>query len=176
MANGIYNDIKTARELVLHVKFHGLSTNQDDLCRVQDIFGHSTAEELEDLANDIGRNNENGEPDPNGSWSSGRVETRNVFYSILFQIWHWEDAVRFWNQHTNPEHDELNVLRAEHKDLAQKVCFQSAQIEGLQQELFECRKALDEQTTRANTAEQIVEKTEAEIVRLKAKLYDMLEK
>ncbi len=79
----IYDDIKTAADLVRHVSVHGLSTKEEDIFRAQDIFGHSTIEELDTLANDIGRNNENGEPDPNGSWSSGRKGTRDTFYFIL---------------------------------------------------------------------------------------------
>ena len=30
---------------------------------------------------------------------------------IAFSIWNWEDATRFWNQHTNPEHAELKELQ-----------------------------------------------------------------
>lgn len=102
-----YDSIKTAAELVAEVRVHGLSLAQEDICRVQDIFGNAPIEDLVALANDIGRNNRNGEPDPKGSMSSNRPATQNTFYSILFRIWHWEDATRFWNQHTNPEHEEV---------------------------------------------------------------------
>ena len=61
-----YDDIKTAAELVAEVRAHGLSLDQEDICRAQDIFGNSPIEELVRLANDIGRNNRNGEPDPRG--------------------------------------------------------------------------------------------------------------
>ena len=67
-----YDSIETAAELVAEVQAHGLSTAQEDICRAQDIFGHTSVEELAHLANDIGRNNAQGEPDPHGSWSSGR--------------------------------------------------------------------------------------------------------
>ena len=67
-----YDGIKTAAELVREVKNHGLSTVQEDLNRAADIIGNSEIGELVRLANDIGRNNENGEPDPKGTWSSNR--------------------------------------------------------------------------------------------------------
>ena len=73
-----YDSITTAADLVKEVMAHGLSTVQDDLNRAADIFGRSSIEELVNLANDIGRNNENGEPDPKGSWSSGRKATQST--------------------------------------------------------------------------------------------------
>lgn len=97
-----YDSIKTAAELVREVKNHGLSTVQEDLNRAADIIGNTEIGELVRLANDIGRNNENGEPDPKGTWNSDRIATQNTFYSIISHIWHWEEVTRFWNQHTNP--------------------------------------------------------------------------
>lgn len=93
----MYEGIKTAKDLVLTVMVKGLSTDLNDICRAQDIFGHSTVSELVSLAN-----NETG----------CRFHTRDTFYFILFKIWHYEDAVRFWNLYTNPEHKELERLRA----------------------------------------------------------------
>ena len=110
-----YDKIQTARDLVMEVKFHGFSCKPEDICRAQDIFGHSTIEELDTLANDIGRNNENGEPDPKGTWSSTRTPTRDTFYSILFQIWNWEEATRFWNEHSNPEREQIAVIKIENQ-------------------------------------------------------------
>lgn len=62
-----YDSIKTAAELVAEVQAHGLSLAQEDICRAQDIFGRSAVQDLVALANDIGRNNENGDPDPKGT-------------------------------------------------------------------------------------------------------------
>ena len=98
-----FDSIQTAAELVAEVQAHGMSTAQEDICRAQDIFGRTAVEELVRLANDIGRNNDQGQPDPQGSWSSGRRSTQGTFYTIAFSIWNWEDATRFWNLHTNPE-------------------------------------------------------------------------
>lgn len=172
----IYDSIKTARELVYHVKNHGLSTNTEDICRAQDIFGHSTIEELDDLANDIGRYDENGNPDPKGTWSSTRIPTRDTFYHILFIIWNYEDATRFWNQHTNPEHDELVVLREEKQELKKAVKDLKSQLDlehGIR--LGETRQKLEIDEKLGKLAAELHD-ANMTIMELKAKLYDLIAK
>lgn len=170
----IYDNIRTAKELVDIVGVQGLSTKVEDICRAQDIFGRAAIEELVELANDTGRNNENGEPDKNGSWSSNRKATRPIFYQILFQIWHWEDATRFYNQHSNPEYEELKTLRTENKKLSGRV----ENLEAKRDELLANAKdasdvILEEMNKKAASIER-AEKAEKEIVKLKAKLYDLM--
>lgn len=170
----IYDSIKTAAELVSYVSVHGFSTKDEDICRAQDIFGHSTIGELVDLANDIGRSNENGEHDPNGSWGNGRKGTRDTFYWIAFKIWSWEDAVRFWNMHTNPEHERLKIVREDNKDKEKKIAYLHKEIDKEQEKRrFETETALD--------ADRKVRHLEAElhardmtIMELKAELYDLM--
>ena len=170
----IYDNIKTATELVSYVRFHGMSTKQEDICRAQDIIGHSDIEELDNLANDIGRNDENGNPDPKGTVSSGRMETRSTFYSILFHIWNWEDATRFWNQHSNPEYKELNVLRKLRGQLNEQV----RKLIERRDELLKDSKLAGEHITELNARiadeKARAEAAEAEITKLKARLYDLL--
>lgn len=96
-----YESIKTAKELCEYVSAHGLPTRQEDILRAQDIFGRSTVDELVALAGDNGRQNADGRPDPRGSWYSGKDGLSEVFYSILFHIWNWRDAVDFYNRHSN---------------------------------------------------------------------------
>lgn len=174
--SSIYDEIKTAADLVKEVMAHGLSTKQEDICRAQDIFGRSSVEELVSLANDNGMNDEHGNPDPKGSWSSGRKGTRNTFYSIAFSIWNWEDATRFWNQYTNPD-----------KEILVKTCEENATLKKQNATLVERRNQLSEEVEEAankwqSTYEQFREqearalKAEAEIVQLKAKLYDLMTK
>lgn len=178
-----YDKIQTARDLVMEVRFHGMSLKQEDIVRAQDIFGNSTIEELADLANDIGRNNENGEPDPKGTCSSTRVPTRDTFYSILFHIWNWEEATRFWNQHSNPDREQIAVAQIESKTLRAEVKEQEKRIERYQQDLDLAQEAEAAAKERAKEyAYQIddlkatIESKDAEIMRLKAKLYDLLTK
>lgn len=92
-----YDSIETATELVAEVKANGLSTATEDICRVQDIFGNAPVEELVQLANDVGQ--------------AGSRDTQSVFYVIITNIWNWADVMHFWNQHTNPEHKQVEELR-----------------------------------------------------------------
>lgn len=169
-----YDNIQSAKELVLEVQAHGLSTLQEDLCRAQDIFGNSSVEELVALANDIGRNNEKGEPDPKGSWSSSRGATQGTFYSIAFQIWNWEDATRFWNQHTNPEREEFVELRKQVRGLETQVKHYDEQL-GQERELRQSEEV--EAAKLKNKVEHLeidVQVRNREITELKAKLYDLI--
>lgn len=169
-----YDSIKTAAELVAEVQIHGLSTDQEDICRAQDIFGSTPIYELALLANDIGRNNADGELDPKGTWSSGRKGTQGTFYMIVSSIWHWEEVTRFWNQHTNPEREELLDLRSSCKNLKREASQKAEEA------------AKEHDLRLAETSEKLKLKEEAErlgaelhdrdviIMELKAKLYDLI--
>lgn len=169
-----YDHIETAADLVAEVAAHGLSMEQEDINRAQDIFGRSTIKELVDLANDIGRNNENGEPDPNGTWSSGRRGTQDKFYLIAFNIWNWRDAVRFYNEHTDGAQREVKRLTAENKDLA-------SLLESTSRDRDACMSFAEQSAERAQIrAEEVndlnakLREKDTEIMALKAKLYDMM--
>jgi len=169
-----YDSIQTAAELVAEVQNHGLSLAQEDICRAQDIFGNTAIEELARLANDIGRNNEKGEPDPKGTRSSSRRATQSTFYSILSNIWHWEEVTRFWNLYTNPQTEELKKL----KDAYGAVVESSKELRNKKEELEEqaemLRLKVAELYIRDGDSQRRTEEAEAEVVRLKAKLYDLL--
>lgn len=171
-----YDDIETAADLIREVMAHGLSTAQEDICRAQDIFGHSSVEELVALANDIGRNNDQGKPDPKGTWSSGRKATQATFYMIAFSIWNWEDATRFWNQHTNPEHEGLKELRATNRRLREENEKLTARRDELLEDQKKSSDYITEQSTKIGEAQRRAEAAEAEVMALKAKLYDYMTK
>lgn len=166
----------TAAELVRDAMMHGFSTTQEDICAAQDVFGHTAIEELDRLANDNGRNDENGQPDPKGSWSSNRRPTVGQFYSILFQIWNWEDATRFWNQHSNPEREELLSLRKQVESLKTRASHAEEQA------VLEHNNRLDETNGRLKAEEDArrlaaeLHDRDMQIMELKAKLYDMMMK
>lgn len=174
--NSIYDNIKTAAELVSYVSVHGLSTKDEDICRAQDIFGHSTIGELVDLANDIGACDEHGNPDPNGSWYNGRRGTRDTFYSIAFHIWNWEDAVRFWNLHTNLEHEQLNLVMDDNKQKDKKIAELQMQIDQEHEmRLAEIATALDSSKKVSRLAAEVHDR-DMTIMELKAELYDLMKK
>lgn len=178
-----YDNIKTAAELVKEVRLNGLSLAQEDICRAQDIFGNAPIEELVFLANDIGRNNRDGEPDPKGTVSSNRPATQNTFYSILFRIWHWDDATRFWNQHSNPEHEEVKELRAklkaemaEHSKTKEALKEQKISTDAEHKFLLVERGKRSEQGDKIRSLEAEVHDRDMTIMELKAKLYDLMVK
>jgi len=172
--SSIYDKVKTPKELIDSVKAHGFSTKQEDICRAQDIFGRAPIDDLVALANDNGRRNDNGEPDPEGSISCGREGTRKYFYQILFHIWNWEDATRFYNQYSNPDFKRVKELERDKGGLEKRVNqlterrdFLVAQ-ENKWAEAYNAQTVkLNEETTRANIAE-------AEVIKLKAMLFDLM--
>lgn len=169
-----YDNIKTATGLVCEVMVNGLSTAQEDICRAQDIFGRASVEELASLANDIGRNNEKGEPDPKGTWSSGRKATQGAFYSIAFSIWNWEDACRFWNQHTNLQTEQFKEISSKARHLSDENKKLSEQNSELLEGNEEWRKMCNEEKQRRSEVEQELEAAKMQIVKLKAQLFDLL--
>jgi Uncharacterized protein involved in chromosome partitioning len=170
----IYENIKSAKELVKHVMAHGISTKDEDIVVAQDIIGHSTIEELDELANDIGMEDRNGNPDPKGTIYSGKRGTRDTFYFILFHVWSWEDATRFWNQHTNLEHEELETLRSEKKAATATIEKLTRDLEAAKSTLHTEANMVQTANTSLAAAEKRAADAEAEVIRLKAKLYDMM--
>lgn len=170
-----YDDIQTAADLVRNVRFHGLSTAVEDLSRASDIIGHTDIQELARLANDIGRNNRDGVPDPKGMTSSGRLPTRDTFYFIISHIWHWEEVTRFWNQFTNPEHEELVNLRETYKQVCERNDKLTQRREKLLKDSELAVKAISDLNEELRDARSRAEAAEAEVIRLKARLYDMMQ-
>lgn len=170
----IYDKTETAKDLLIEVKIHGLSTKAEDICRAQDIFGRATLQELIALANDNGKMNSDGEADPNGSWSNGRDGLQKTFYSVLFHIWNWEEATRFWNQHTNPEYANLKKTAGKIKGLEASL----ALAESLSTTNAQRVKLLSDDLVKAeNENSNLTAKVKAqeeEILKLKARLYDLM--
>lgn len=173
-----YDNIKTAKDLIIEVKMHGLSTLQDDICRAQDIFGNSSVGELELLANDNGRTNDKGEKDPDGTWSSGRDGTQKVFYQIIFTIWGWERATEYWNQNSNPE---FRRLRKAEKYLDQQVKNLTEDIAQMKKSLDVKREECEELKVDVGNLTALKQKHKAELGQvkyqnlvLKAKMYDLM--
>lgn len=172
--SGKYSGIQTAAELIAEVQIHGLSLAQEDICRVQDIFGNTSIDELARLANDIGRNNANGEPDPKGSWSSGRKATQGTFYMIVSHIWNWEEVTRFWNLYTNPQTEELKRKQDALNAIVKANEMLKRENDILREAQFNLLDEREDFRTRASDAQRRAEEAEAEVLRLKAKMYDLL--
>lgn len=178
-----YDSIGTAAELIKEVQLNGLSTDIDDLNRAADIFGRSPVKELVTLANDIGRNNDDGEPDPKGSWSSDRKPTRDTFYLIAKYIWSFEDVTRFWNMHTNPDHEKLKELRDLQGGLKKDLVRLEEELRTRRDEARSEHEARLAETSDKLKAQKEIDRLSAElhdknmeVMELKAKLYDMMVK
>lgn len=170
----IYDNIKTAKDLIIEVKAHGLSTKQEDICRAQDIFGHSTVEELAALATDNGRRDEDGTPNQSGNWSSGRDGTQKVFYQIIFTIWNWEDATKYYNEHSNPFYIEGRNAVKERNQLNKTLENQSAQLDKLNQKITEDKDAINQLIGEKYEYQKEIDAKDTEILKLKAQLYDLI--
>lgn len=172
----IYDKITTAKDLILEVKAHGLSTNLEDMCRAQDIFGNSTVEELEALATDNGRRDTDGNPDQFGSWSSGKEGTQKTFYQIIFTIWSWEEATKYYNEHSNPFYIEGREAVKTCDALKAEIARKDDSISVLNGTVVEYKEALNEQYELSDELKTELEAKEAEIIKLKARLYDLMSK
>ena len=164
-----YDKINTAKELIREVISNGLSTEQEDRNRAADIFGNSSVGDLAELANSTDE--------------IGRKFVGSTFYFIAFNIWHWEQAVSFYNQYSNPartEHErvanELKELKARHERLkeANETLKEELKLrEGAFSDLETARHRIEE--LQDQHADEIAEK-DTEIMRLKAMLFDQMMK
>lgn len=143
-----YDSIQTPKELLTQVAMHGFSTKIDDRLRAQDIFGRAPIEDLVELANTAGKTSEN-------------------FYMVLFNIWHWTDANRFYNQHSNPEYKQLKVMMESNERYIKELEHKNEILVG------NINYMMDEAKGAARTSKEL-EKANLEILRLKAKLYDLM--
>lgn len=155
-----YDKVKTAKELIDEIEMCGRSNALEDIVRMQDIFGHSTEEELAALAN------------------SSDYDTKNVFYSTLFAIWNWEDAVRFWNLHSNTERDALAKKAEDAIGRAEKWKLSFTDADKKLETAYRNAGTLNEEVARLEDEVATVSKENADLkfetMALKAKLYDLM--
>lgn len=157
-----YDSIKTPKELLTQVAMHGFSTQIDDRIRAQDIFGRAPIEDLVELANTAGKTSEN-------------------FYMVLFSIWHWSDATRFYNQHSNPDRaiwkrDEQTIkeLKKQVAVLDENVAHKQETITRYSNQLVDANNEIMETEKALKAANERTADLEMENIKLKAKLYDMM--
>lgn len=170
----IYDNITTAKDLIFEVAAHGLSTKQEDICRAQDIFGNSTIEELAALATDNGRRDENGTPNQFGSWSSGSDGTQKYFYQIIFNIWSWADATKYYNEHSNPLYIEGREAVKERDTLKAEITNKENRIAKLKNEVTDYKESIMKMTDEKVDYQKKIDAKDAEIIKLKARLYDLM--
>ena len=142
---GRYDGVTTAKELIGTIARNGLSTQQYDLNRAADILGNENINVLAEIAT-------------SDTEVCGKSVSR-VFYSTIFRIWNWEQAIRFYNEHTLKIQVLKNKLEA-----AETGC-----------KLYhEEREYHFGEITRFVAMEREYESAKIEIINLKAKLYDLM--
>ena len=150
-----FESIRTIDELMNFIQAHGIPTDTESICKMQDIAGHSTIEELTEIANG---------------------DHHHRFYNMLFKVWNYEDAIRFYNQNSNPAYIEAGKAAAELKKTREKMREDAETIDGLMLRIG----TLEEQEKKARVdISNIDEKAAAlefENMVLKAKLYDLMVK
>lgn len=156
--------VKTARELITLISWQGIPTDVESICTMQDIIGHTTQDELIRLAQDDGLDRRE-----DGTWSTGRRGTQKDTMALLFTIWHWEDATRFYNNHVNP-------VARENKEKAAQVEIYKDKLEKATEAAQHNMEIWEEADERAEKAERQLKDAQAEIMRLKSMLFDYMVK
>lgn len=150
----IYDKIETAKDLTFEVMAHGLSTKIEDICRAQDIFGNSSVDELQTLANDEQRS--------------------RIFYQIIFSIWNWEDATRFFNQNSNPAYIEGREAAKERGELKAEIARKEEKIAKLNGEIADYKAAIKQMRDEKVDYQNEIDEKDALIIKLKARLFDLM--
>lgn len=129
----------------------GLDVDEKSICDYQDMIGHSTQEQLRELAN--------------GS-------LKESFYRVYGHSYGTVEAIRFFTQNSNKMYDlllERDGLKADleiaNKDIDKYMLESSKNYKAMMQERQEKEQAQDD-----------LKKAQDEIIRLKARLFDLMEK
>jgi hypothetical protein len=152
-----YDNITTADDLVREVMQNGLSTTQEDLNRAADIIGQTSVGDLEALAK-------------NKAWKlqfDRFAETARALYAILHSIWGYDEFCRFYARHALGLFDEI-------AEANEKFCAEKEVNRELLAQCNHAREAIQAETSRKNEVLAELEAAEAQVLRLKAKLYDQM--
>lgn len=149
----IYDKYNTPEQIVDEVEYHGLSTKQEDICRIQDIFGRAPITELVELANGM---------------------RQEKFYMVLFHIWHWREATAFYNDYSNQQYAELKSDSEGLGQCNEALKEQVAKNERLAKSVSDEQKSRIKAEEKASLAQLKIAELEQQIIELKAKLYDAL--
>lgn len=145
------NEINSTAELITYTLAFGIPTDTESVVRMQDIVGHETVEVLDNIAE--GKN-------------------KNQLQSILFHIWDYERAVRFYNDHDGFYQETIRAAKESKK-----------YAEALERDLKSAREAAahnlaiwEKADAEAFEQKRRADAAEAEVMRLKAMLFDYMTK
>lgn len=152
-------EYKDLLELVKKVQATGgMDTDEKSVCDYQDMIGHSTDEQLRELANG---------------------DYKHAFYRIYGCAYGTIGAIQFFTKHS----DKLDQIL---RDRDEAICDRDEALEELEKikdkisdNLLKVHKAVDameEEKAARIKAEKDLQAAQDEIIRLKARLFDMMEK
>ena len=152
-----YNNFKTAVEMFDHIRFHGLQVDNASISRAQDLIGHSTEDDLAQIAS---------------------KEHADIFYNVLIHVWDFERIIRFYNKYSNPDYRRIKEESDGHKrnyKEASEMCSQrnikiaelNVEIETLEARCKQDGEALYKAVTERDALRR-------QVMELKAKLYDIM--
>ncbi len=143
-----YNDLVKLIKSINATKM--LDTSITAICEYQDMIGHSTDKQLTELAND--------------------PTTRSAFYWVYSVSYRAGDLLNFFMKHDSKIYEmrlERDTLQNTVDDLKESLSNERENSRKLSRDLAETK-------SKAEKATQDVDELKAEIIALKAKLYDYL--
>ena len=143
-----YNDLVALLKRVKATR--GLDTDMESVCNYQDMIGHSTDEELSELANG---------------------EYKHEFYWVYSTAYRIEDTLNFYVNHS----DKIFALRVQCDDLKCTNEELSDELAKRKTELSDIGcKYMQSEKENAELEKENAD-LKAEIIKLKARLYDLME-
>lgn len=129
----------------------GLDVSQEAINEYQDMIGHSTAEELRTAAN--GKNNE-------------------TFYRIYGHAYGTTEAIKFYMKNS----DKVQEILHERDDWQAQAEEEEERAKSMTRQYLAVNKQYGEALEELTAAQGTIEAQAAEIIELKAKLYDLMTK
>lgn len=129
-----------------------IETDTESVCSYQDMIGHSTEEQLTELANDD--------------------KTRRAFYWIYSLCYRVDDLLTFYVKHD----ENIFKLRLERDTLLNDKEELQSYRKTYEQSINDLEDDLHAEKEKRENAESENERLKAEIIKLKAKLYDLTTK
>jgi len=152
------------KDLLALVRIHGINTELECTNKLADIIGCKTVDELKEAA-------ESDKP---------------TFFFVLRYIWNMQDILNFYNNNCNSTMEALqgevedlftlnNTLKAANNTLQNTVTYLRADNEDLKKKLAEYTQKVTENYINLIASDNKIKAMEDELVRLKAKLFDLME-
>lgn len=147
-----YEDLVNLIQKVQATPGHILDTSEAAICEMQDMIGHSTEEDLRDLAN-----NDN---------------TKYQFFRIYGYAYGTVEAIRFFTKHS----DKLDRIIYDRDEALADLADANEKVESLKKENGRLTVEKGSLERKVDDMQAAIDQQAEEIIRLKARLFDLLNK